>query len=298
MNLIYLRSFYTAVKCNSISKAAKQLHLTQPGVSMQIQKLENEMNFKLLNRSNSGVSLTKAGALTFEFAESMLSLQDNLEKQLDELNNVKSKLNVSCCKSLGEHVMPCSIYTFKEIHCSIDVAMEIDNTSEVLKKLANHETNIGIIQGKPDHEHDFEIIPLMSDKLILVGGKDTNIKSVNIEELHKLPLILREDGSANRCISEGVLKSNDIDCDQLNVVLSLNSPQSIKSSITFGQGYAFLPEISIIHELRSGTLKKINIENITLPFEYYIVIRKNYNLSPVEKKFVDFLSSKKRCFCY
>lgn len=88
MNLTYLRSFYTTVKCNSISKAAKQLHLTQPGVSMQIQKLENDINFKLLNRSNTGVSLTSAGEIIFEFAESMLSIEDNLQKKLDELKNI------------------------------------------------------------------------------------------------------------------------------------------------------------------------------------------------------------------
>ncbi|MDZ5044265.1 LysR family transcriptional regulator, partial [Clostridium perfringens] len=111
MNLTYLRSFYTTVKCNSISKAAKQLHLTQPGVSMQIQKLENDINFKLLNRSNTGVSLTSAGEIIFEFAESMLSIEDNLQKKLYELKNINSKLIISCCKSLGEHVMPCSIYT-------------------------------------------------------------------------------------------------------------------------------------------------------------------------------------------
>lgn len=298
MNLTYLRSFYTTVKCNSISKAAKQLHMTQPGVSMQIQKLENEINFKLLNRSNTGVSLTDSGLIIFEFAESMLSLEDNLQKKLDELQNVNSKLTISCCKSLGEHVMPCSIYTFKEIYCNIDVSMEIENSSDILKKLANHQINIGIVQGKPENDKDFEILPLTNDNLVLVGGKDTNIKSIDIDELYTLPLILREDGSSNKAILESLFKSNGLDYNKLNIVLSLNSPQSIKSSIAFGQGYSFVPEITIAHELRRKTLKKININNINLPFEYYIVFRKNCTLSPYEEKFIDFIHSKKRCFCY
>lgn len=298
MNLTYLRSFYTTVKCNSISKAAKQLHLTQPGVSMQIQKLENETNFKLLNRSNTGVSLTEAGEIIFEFADSMLSIEDNLQKKLNELKNVKSKLIISCCKSLGEHVMPCSIYTFKEIHYNTDISMEIDNTSNILKKLSNHETNMGIIQGKPNPSNDFETIPLMPDKLVLVGGKNATLNSVNIDELYELPLIVREEGSANRLLLETVLKDNGINIKNLNSVLSLNSPQSIKSSIAFGQGYSFLPEISITHELRGGSFKKISLENIDMPFKYYIVFRKNYKLNYYEQKFVDFLTSKKRCFCY
>ena len=298
MNLTYLRSFYTTVKCNSISKASKKLHLTQPGVSMQIQKLENDINFKLLNRSNTGVSLTSAGEILFEFAESMLSIEDNLQKKLDELKNTNSKLIISCCKSLGEHVMPCSIYTFKEIHYKIDISMEIDNTSDILKKLTNHETNLGIIQGKPKDFKNLEFIPLMEDKLVLVGGKNTPFKSLNIEKLSSLPLITREEGSSNKFLIEEGLKENHVDIDKLNFVLSLNSPQSIKSSVSFGQGYSFLPEISLNHELRSGELKKINIEDLSLPFKYYIALRKNYKLDYYEEKFVDFLSSKKRCFCY
>lgn len=298
MNLTYLRSFYTTVKCNSMSKAAKQLHLTQPGVSMQIQKLENEINFKLLNRSNTGVSLTDAGKIILEFAESMLSIEDNLQKRLDELKNVNSKLIISCCKCLGEYAMPCNIYTFKEINSNIDISMEIDNSSNILKKLTNHETNIGIIQGKPSCVKNLKLIPLMNDKLVLVGGRNTDFKSIDIDELKELPLITREDGSANKALVEDMLKENGINVDNLNSVLSLNSPQSIKSSIEFGQGYSFLPVISLNRELRNGSLKKIEINDINLSFQYYIALRKNYKLDYHEQKFVDFLSSKKRCFCY
>ena len=71
MNITYLRSFYTTVKFNSISKAAKELHLTQPGLSMQLQSLENEIGSKLLNRSNKGVELTDEGAVVSEYAGNM-----------------------------------------------------------------------------------------------------------------------------------------------------------------------------------------------------------------------------------
>ena len=79
MNITYLRSFYTTVKFNSISKAAKDMHLTQPGLSMQLQSLENEIGTKLLNRSNKGVELTEEGKVVYEYAGTMISLADNLE---------------------------------------------------------------------------------------------------------------------------------------------------------------------------------------------------------------------------
>ncbi len=80
MNLDYLRSFYITVKCNSISKAAKHLHLTQPGLSMQIQNLEDEVGAMLLIRSNKGVELTEEGRIVFEHAATMLSLESNIKK--------------------------------------------------------------------------------------------------------------------------------------------------------------------------------------------------------------------------
>ncbi|WP_051403490.1 LysR family transcriptional regulator [Schnuerera ultunensis] len=121
MNLDYLKSFYVTVKCNSISKAAKQLHLTQPGLSMQIQNLEDEVGAKLLIRSNKGVELTEEGKIVFEHATTMLSIQKNIKRSIKDLEKSKKTLSIVACKSLGEYVLPCSLYTFKEIYTDVGV---------------------------------------------------------------------------------------------------------------------------------------------------------------------------------
>lgn len=90
MNLQYLKSFYITVKVNSISKAAKILHLTQPGLSMQIRALEKELQVSLLNRSNKGVNLTEAGKIVFDYAGTILSLQENIERDLKTLKAQKN----------------------------------------------------------------------------------------------------------------------------------------------------------------------------------------------------------------
>lgn len=297
MNLTYLRSFYITVKCNSISKAAKQLHLTQPGLSMQLQSLENDIGENLLNRSNKGVALTEEGKVVFEYAESMLSLQDNLERNLKNLRNKKSKLFISSCKSIGEHILPCSIYTFKEIHFNIDISMEIDNSYNVIKNLTNHATNIAIIQDM-DVPDNVSTTPIMPDKLILVGGRNITKSSISIKELTELPLVLREEGSGILALLEKALQNKLISLDDLNILISLNSLESIKSSVASGRGYSFLPESVVTHELRTGALRQITIEGLEIPYNYYIAFRKNYNFTDHEEKFVQFLTSNKRCFCY
>ena len=284
MNLSYMQSFYTTVKCNSISKAAKELHLTQPGLSMQLQNFENEIGEKLLIRSNKGVSLTEEGQVVFEFAESMLSLQHNLDKKLKNLKEKKSRLFLSACSSLGEQILPCSIYTFKEIYFNINVSMDVDNSENILRKLLNHDN---VVTEK-----------IISDKLILVGSNKSELKNITIDELTTLPIILREDGSGTLSILKKSLGEKNISTNNLNVLLSLNSSEAIKSSVISGRGFAFMPELSITHELRTGSLKKINIKDFNTDFNYNIVVRKNYCLSDAEEKFLSFLTSKKRCFCY
>lgn len=297
MNITYLRSFYTTVKFNSISKAAKELHLTQPGLSMQLQSLENEIGSKLLNRSNKGVELTDEGAVVYEYAGTMISLADNLERDLNNLKTKKSSLVICSCKSLGEHILPCSIYTFKEIHFNIDISMGIYNSQNVLKKLLNHDANIGIVTGV-DIPENIVAAPIMHDNLILVSGRNAEKTNITLDEVLSLPLILREQGSGILTLLENALKEKLLTFNNLNVLISLNSVESIKSSVSSGRGYAFLPESVVSQELKTGNLKKINIEDFKIPFDYYIAFRENYTLTEYERKFADFLTSKKRCFCY
>src|SRR3712207_209079 len=91
------------VKCNSISKAAKALHVTQPGLSMQLQNLEKELGVSLLNRSNKGVELTEEGKVVFDYANTMLSIQGNIERDLKSLQEEQQRLIIGSCKSVGEY---------------------------------------------------------------------------------------------------------------------------------------------------------------------------------------------------
>lgn len=297
MNLDHLRSFYATAKYKSISKAAKELHLTQPGLSMQIQSIENEMGVSLLKRSYKGVELTEEGKLVFECAEQMLSLEDNLHANLTNLQRKNHPLLIGSCKSIGEYALPCSIYTFKEIHNNIEISLDLDNSSNIIKKLESGEINIGIIQESSAND-DIITIPILVDKLVLVGGYNQPINSINIDDLKNIQLILRETGSATRNILENNLKSKKLDINDFNIIYSLNSQEAIKNSISSQKCFSFLPEVSIRQEIRNLSLKQIPVTGLDIEFKYYIAYRKNYRLSKYEQLFIDFMSSKKRCFCY
>lgn len=296
MNLDYLRSFFAIVESNSISKAAKKLHLTQPGLSMQLQSLENEVGAKLLIRSNKGVKLTEEGQVVYEHASSILSLEDNIKKNIKDLKQKKSILSICACQSLGDYVLPCSIYTYREIYTDLDIFLEVYNSSTVIEKLLNHETNIAIITGEYEAE-GITTVPILKDNLILVSGPDEKYDSISRDELMHIPLILRDEHSGSRVLLKNMLKEYSIDINDLNNVLSVNSPESIKSSVSSGRGFAFLPQIVVRSELRSGSMKKINIKDFDTSFNYNLIYRDNTKFTSHEERFKKFISSSKRCFC-
>ncbi|SHH02776.1 LysR family transcriptional regulator [Tepidibacter thalassicus] len=296
MNLEYLKSFYITVKCNSISKAAKNLHLTQPGLSMQLQNLEKELGVNLLIRSNKGVKLTEEGKVVFDYAHTLLSIQGNIERDLKNLQQDKPKLIMGSCKSVGEYALPCSIYTFKQLHNEVEIHMEVNNSTEVIEKLRKHTINIGIIQFDPKVD-DIITQTIVSDELILVGTCCDSPKQISIEELKKIPLILREKNSGTRYLIEKALQKKGIDIKELNVIYDLNSPEAIKSSILAGKGFSFLPKLVIQQELKEHWIQQVIVDDLTIPFDYYVASRKKYTFSQYEQMFVDFIVSSKRGFC-
>ncbi len=298
MKLQFLHSFYFTAKYNSISKAAKALHLTQPALSMQLQSLESDIGEKLLIRGNRGVELTEEGKVVLQYASSFISLEENLKKDLAAIKLKKEKLLISSCKNIGEYSLPCGIYTFKEIYPHIQVSLDIDDSITVLKKLKENDINIGIVLGDMYKNDDFIFEHLMSDKFVLVANPMEIRDSISISELTDIPLILRETDSASMKSLLKILSNYNINIDNLKVSLNMSSPQSIKSSILSGRGFAFLPNVVVGQSIRSGKLKEIKIDDFDASFDYFIVYRKDYALTDSEKKFINYMKSEKRCFCY
>ncbi len=297
MNLEYLKSFYETVNQNSISKAAKELHLTQPALSLQLKNLEKELNAKLLIRSNKGVSLTDEGQVVYDYANTLLSIQGNIKRDLINLKQEIPTLIIGSCKSVGEYALPCSIYTFKKLHKEVDINMQVSNSISVLNQLKNHEINIGIIQIDAVDYDDIKTQTIVSDELVLIGSYKKDSTKIDLEELKQIPIILREDDSGSKIILQKALKEKNIDINELNIIYSLNSIEAIKSSIISKKGFAFLPKLSIMQELKENWVSIIDINNLDISFEYFIASRKNYKYSSYEEDFIDFIISSKRGFC-
>lgn len=297
MNLQYLRSFYVIVKANSISKAAKILYLTQPGLSMQLQALEKELNVSLLVRSNKGVELTDEGRVVFEYADKILSLKDNIERDLDAMKTTKPHLFISSCKVMGEYALPCSLYLYQHEHKDVIIDLQVGNSDQVVKDLLEHTSNIGIVQE--DNLHPKIVSKkFFSSKMLLVSGSPLIDKeSFSLKDMDDLPLILLEEGCDTRRIALEALERAGVPTQSLNITYEPNSYSAIQSLVMAGNGFSFFPEFIILKELYKSLLYTIPVEDFEITCDFYFIHRKGHVFSPHEQCLIDFLSSPKRNFC-
>jgi LysR family transcriptional regulator, transcriptional activator of the cysJI operon len=197
LNISHLEAFCLAVKSGSITKTAKQLHISQPALSLQIQDLENNLQTVLLARNNKGVTPTAMGDIVYSYSTKILKLAENMRKEIDRMKeDVLEDLVVGASCTVGNYALPCSIYIFKEDFEAHDISLHISSCEDVLEKLISGSISIGVIEGSISGNLK-EIIKaeglqrkrIARDELVLIGPydewKDINeIKKMNYQNMN------------------------------------------------------------------------------------------------------------------
>ncbi|MFP4020966.1 MAG: LysR substrate-binding domain-containing protein [Halanaerobium sp.] len=303
MKIEYLKSFYYTARCKSISKASKTLHITQPGLSKQLQKLEESFSMPLLQRSNKGVVLTEIGEKVFDYAETILHLEENLFNEIEMIKNKNKHLVIASCQNFGSFYFASKIHKFEENYNELRVKIDTFNSSEVLNKVLKHDYNLGILAGMENCDHLFfekncEQCPYIDkydffeDSLVLCASNEFEQDLITKRELKKIPIIMREKDSSAYNLINNFLAEINYKINELNVSLVSNSVNITKQSIINGSSLGFLPRSSIDLELERELIKIVDIETEhanLLDFEYSLIKRKNYQLNQHEKNFYDFI---------
>ncbi|MEW5919591.1 MAG: LysR family transcriptional regulator [Bacillota bacterium] len=307
MNLSHLEAFCLAVKTGSITKTARQLHISQPALSLQIQDLENNLQTVLLARNNKGVKPTAMGEIVFNYSSKILKLAENMQREIDRLkNDVLEELNVGASCTVGNFALPCSIYIFKEEFKAHDISLHISSVKDVIDKLISGSINIAVIEG-PVSGYLQEIIKaeglqsrkIARDELVVVAPYEDwqDINEIKKSELPQQIFILREKGCGIRETVEDTFLKHDINMVDLNIRLELNSTNAIISSVTAGKGMSILPKMALRKELRHRTLKALKVEDITFSHNIYLLFSPESLKSEISSRFIEFLSSPARGFC-
>ncbi|MBM6383413.1 MULTISPECIES: LysR family transcriptional regulator [Paenibacillus] len=268
-----LKVYITVVEQRNFSRAAELLHLSQPGVSLHIRKLEKEFDVKLMHRSPKWVKLTEAGELLYVRAKEMVNLYESAKLDIARLqDDVSGSLQIGASFTIGEYVLPRLFSSFARQYPEVAMEVFIGNSSQVVEAIRDNKMDFGLIEEDIEAQ-DLTVTPFMKDELIIVAAEGYPLNaSVNadLEQLQDQVWILREMGSGTRSFSDRFLAQTGL---RVNRSYVFNSSQGVKEAVFSGLGIAMLSRWVVKRELSAGMLKEITIPDIHLERNFSLVRR-------------------------
>jgi DNA-binding transcriptional LysR family regulator len=290
MDVRDLKVFLTVSRHLNYTRAGEEINLSQPSVSVRIRQLETELGVRLFEQLGKKVVLTDAGQLLIPYANRVIAAVDDARHAIDELQGLeRGSLRIGASTTPGMYLVPQVVAGFKRSHPKIDIHLRIKDTREVEDGVLNNEFDFGFVGG---HLAAAEVSAhaWLTDELLLIVSPDhrlRNKKTVRKQDLEGESFIVRESGSATRATIVAQLQQADF---ELETVIEMENPESIKKAVQSGLGIAFISKFAIATELKAKTLMAIRVRDLTIARELKIVHRKDKHLSRAALAFIEIAS--------
>ena len=246
MELRELKSFVTAAKFRSISKAATDLGLGQPTVTTHIKKLEKELNMVLFDRVTRPIRLTLSGQTIFDLSQPLLDGLDSLAVRTSEAEE-RGPVTVASTPDIIPHTLLRVVKVFNSLYPNVYLRIQSATRSEVIGMVRTGEVDAGVIQH-PDRGDDLNFEPLFLYERVLIAPKGHELLSTpmtSLDSIAKYPLLLMARGTYTRYILEQQLQKRGL---QYEVIMELDSMDMIKKFVTIGMGVSVGPRLAIEEE--------------------------------------------------
>lgn len=269
-----LKVFQTVARSRNFTQAASELHISQPAVTGHIKELEKKYGVQLFNRSRNGLELTHEGQLFMDYADEILEKYRDLEFEMNLIEHKKKgTLRVGASTTLAQYIMPSIMASFMKRFPEISLSMISGNTLQIEEAVCEKKVDIGMIEGC-GHKSEFNYSLFSMDELVLVTPVSTHCPDeITLDELRKIPLVLRENGSGTLDVIENILTSHSVRLSDLNIRIQLGSTESIKRFIRESGDFAIISIAALNEELRNNILKVIEITGISFCREFNFIKR-------------------------
>lgn len=282
-----LQIFLKIVQTQSVTKAAEELHLTQPAVSIQLKNLQDQFDIPLTEVVGRKIYITDFGREIAVAAEKIINEVYAINYKTQAFKGqLTGRLKLSVV-STGKYVMPYFLADFMKQHSGIELLMDVTNKNKVVEALENNEVDFALVSILPK-SMNIEKLNLLKNKLFLVGsGKETLTPSGQTLKIFKdMPLIFREKGSGTRQAMEDFF-----DQKSLSVLkkMELTSNEAVKQALLAGLGYSVMPLIGIRNELRNNELHIVPVKGLPVTTTWSLIWLKGKKHSPLALAYLEFL---------
>lgn len=285
-----LKVFLKVAETLSVTKAAEELFLTQPAVSIQLKKLQEQFEISLTEVIGRQIYITDFGKEIATAAEKIITEAEAIQYKTEAYKGqLVGKLKISSA-STGKYVMPFFLADFMKQHKGIDLMMDVTNKSRVIESLEKNEIDFALVSVLPE-QIAIESLELMENKLYMVGNTDVikEYKDKN-DLLASLPFIYREAGSATRRAMEIYISHSSF---PIRKKIELTSNEAIKQALIAGLGISIMPLIGIRGEIEKMRLSIIPMKGLPIITNWNLIWLKNKKLSPIAGAYLDYIRLKK-----
>jgi DNA-binding transcriptional LysR family regulator len=283
-----LRVFESAARHLSLTRAAEELHLTPPAISIQVRQLEGHANAALFERVGRRLRLTQAGAEVLLHAREILRHIRSAEEAIAGLGSLEQGLLDVAVINAGDYFFPWLIAAFRERHPGIRLRLSVGNREDLLERLAAHEVDLAVMSHPPT-QPGFVAEPFAPHPHVIVAAPAHPLasrRSVSLETAAREPLITREPGSATRLAMDQAFSESGV---VPRIEMEIASNETIKQAVAAGFGLGFLSAHAVQQELALGSLACVRVKGFPVMRQWYVVHRRDRRLPPITEAFQRFV---------
>lgn len=280
-----LRVFLKVTEFKSVTRASEALHLTQPGVSIQLKKFQDQFEIPLTEVVGRQLYVTKFGQEIAEVAQRILSEVEEIKhKTLAYKGQLVGQIKISVV-STGKYVMPFFLSDFVQQYPGVDLKIDVTNKAEVVKSLGKNEVDFALVSVLPE-KLAVQNISLLPNKLFLMGSAAFREATHPDLSLETLPFIFREKGSATRRAMERYLEFRKV---KVQKRLQLTSNEAVKQAVIAGLGVSVMPIIGLNKELATGEVEILPAKELPIETTWNLIWLNGKKHSPVAEAYLKYV---------
>lgn len=282
MTLRHLEIFMSVYHQKSITKAAKELHISQPSVSLAIKELEEKYQTILFDRMNRQIYPTEKSHLLYNHSMQILSSLENMENEM--YNDQVKSISFGCSMTLSQVFLPHFLKNLKEKYPTIDFHINVNNLKEIENQLLKNEIDFALIETLPLHQ--LHKIPFYQDELvIIVSKKHPLLKTNNLKELENYDYYSREKGSSIYELVQSYFISYKLD---IHPSIECVNPSSLIELVRYNNGFTILPSSLVKNEKEIALIKN---KDFYIQRTYHIVMHKDKKLSSIYQEIFELIKN-------
>jgi DNA-binding transcriptional LysR family regulator len=286
-----LKVFEAVARNLNFTRAAEELHTTQPTVSIQLKQLSELVGVPLVDRIGKKIYLTGTGHLMYEASRDVLDRLDQLVNDIDESQGLtRGSLKLSIVTT-AKYFVPRLLGSFYGLHPGIEVTLEVVNRDQILERIGQNLDDLYIMGLAPEHL-GVTSLPFMENPLVMVAAADHPLaleQDIDPARLANEPFIMREQGSGTRLAVESFFRRENV---KVNVRMTLGSNEAIKQSVVGNLGLAVLSKHTLALDHASGAFAILDVKGFPLSRQWYAVYPTEKHISTVARAFLEYIAKK------